>query len=122
MIVTLVERVRKWLRDIKREYLFVTETARQFYRGACWIGYFAPHLPPRMVIDENTALVCNRAYFQPHQYPIPVWYFIFDHFREVEIGFKWIAWPVTRRARRALWRALNTYLDLVAALSDLRHP
>jgi len=39
---------------------------------------------------------------------------------QVEIGFKWTAWPKTRRGRRALWRVLNTYLDVVAALSDLR--
>jgi len=118
---TLVETVRRWTRDIKRERLFIAETVRQFYRGSCWIGYFAPTLPPRMVIDQNTALVCNLAHFSPHRYPVPVWYFLFDHFAQVEIGLKWIAWPRTRRARRALWRALNTYLDLVVALSDLRH-
>jgi len=116
----VAESIRKWLTDVKRERMFIRETVRQFARGACWVGYFAPQLPPRMVIDHNTALVCNVARFSPHMYPVDVWFYIFDHFREVEIGFKWIAVPKTRRARRALWRALNTYLDLVAALSDLR--
>jgi len=115
---TVFETVKRWLRDLRREKMFVIETARQFYRGGCWIGYFAPSLPPRMRIDEHTALVCNKALFAPHQYPVPVWFYVFDNFREVEIGFKWIAWPKTGRAKRALWKALNLYLDAIAFLRD----